>query len=1566
VEWLTRRSLELPRVILLLAVAITLWAAAGLPRVPTEVGYRGVLGDAHPSVLELDAFIDRFGGGLPVFAVYSCAESNACDSAFDEAPLLMARSVEESMSRHPLVRRVESPASSPILVPGAGGFEVRRLVEDGRIAADREALRDRALADGLWEGTLVSGDGRVGAIVVQLASSDSRTTSSVVPALRETLAPFEAEGFRFHLVGDPVDFAVAGGELQRETPRIVPLMIAIVAGIVFALLRSWRMTGLALLTTGLAVLVALGAMGWLGWPQSELTQALAPAVLVIGVCGSIHVLARYASLAGAEPGADRRELILRVAREIGAASLICALTTVAGFLSFSTSDFASFLRFGAIASIGVLAALLLDFTLLPVLLVRLPVEAGAGERFAGAWDRALQLIVRISERRGAMILTVSGLLLFVCGLGVARLEVDVDERELLGSNSEVVRWAEFVEQNLRRSDTLEIELSAPEGASVLEPAAMAVIEDVAARLPSVEGLGRVRSVLDPLRHLNRVLHDDDPAYLRTGDSRAANRQLLLVLRLDEGTQPDLWIDAAERSVRLSVEADPVAKSRRIAIVDEVEAQLASALPQGWSFRLTGPFALYLDLVREMQATQVRSFASSTIAISLLFWVFLWTTGSPLWTALWWALVGMLPNLLPVVATLGAMGLWGIPLDVGTIMVGAIVLGIAVDDTIHFITHYRSGRNAGAVPRDAIATTMRRAGRAIVTTSFALALGFFALTLSSWQSIASFGLLSGIAILAALAADLFVLPALILGLSPSTAGPERQEVSRTLAGRGRGVLALLAVLASGAMLHATATGMAEPARPRPACRWLASGHVLPPGSLDASCPIGTFERVEVLEAGGRSVRPHEEESLWPALAGGQPLRARVALDEASAWVEVPLLGLGASGPRALPRLAVAGLSVLALVGLAVFLLAYSSAPAAVPLLALCTSLAVLVTDALCGALARLPPWPALVALGLAPAAAAHLALSFPRPGGLLASAPGVVRLVYVSAVPMVAILLWGAHEYPALVRAASAACATLAGLVWCLLLLKCSVTGRESPLALERARARAASSGTVLAAVGLAALWLATEVLEIGSPLDLVAAGAVVLPLPIGYALARYQLNDVRPHVRQIASYGLLHFAWAVALAMLLAELFHRRSPQLFADPAAVLGLLSLTLLLAGGARDAVWHSLRRGIPTLGARLREVERRFARDLEPLREPDATASLACEAMHVGLGGPGVRCLLRADTGWRLSASFGPVQGATPALAENAARACAEGPRPIHLAFEGGAEGPWADRLRDAGVELVVPLRSQDELLGIALVGASKDGLPYTRPELAFAGAIAARAGLAIQRARLAEDLLRAERFEAVGRIAAGLAHDLGKPLSLVYQRARAMGRESLAPEQVRRHAESIATLADEALATLDHLVEQGRADRRPGAPVPLADLIARAVQTAERLHGPDCIALRLTPSLPEISAARDLQAVLANLLDNALRASPGVPVEVYAVADGEEIVIEVIDHGVGMDEETLRRAFTPFFTTRSRQGGRGIGLAASQALVEQLGGMLGLESQPGRGTRAQIRLPAAPGGDAHGRT
>src|SRR5262249_42811878 len=185
--------------------------------------------------------------------------------------------------------------------------------------------------------------------------------------------------------------------------------------------------------------------------------------------------------------------------------------------------------------------------------------------------------------------------------------------------------------------------------------------------------------------------------------------------------------------------------------------------------------------------------------------------------------------------------------------------------------------------------MRKGGRPLATPPFALALGFFGLPLPSWQSIATFGPLSGIAILAGLAAELFVLPALILGITPGSRGPEPQQVSGALPSRGRGVLALLALLGAGAMLHAVATRIAERPQPRPSCRWLAGGHVLPPGSLDPRCPLAAYERVLAVEVGGRSLRPDEVSTLRKALAGGGSLRVRVAHGEDSAWVDVPLLG-----------------------------------------------------------------------------------------------------------------------------------------------------------------------------------------------------------------------------------------------------------------------------------------------------------------------------------------------------------------------------------------------------------------------------------------------------------------------------------------------------------------------------------------------------------------------------------------------------------------------------------------------------------------------------------------------------
>jgi predicted RND superfamily exporter protein len=384
---LVRLSLTYPKLAVFAVAFATLVLGAGALRITTDAGFRAYVGARHPAVRELDAFLERFGGGLPVAAVWSCDETLLCETVFDPEPLRMAHSVAMSLARTTGVRSVASPATSPLLVPGEDGFGVRRFFESGEPAADADALARRAVRDPLWVGDLISSDGVVGAIVFELASSESDVNVAAMAALQEALAPYEAQGFRFHLVGDPVEFVVAGADLQMDSAVLVPAIVALIGVIFFVLFRSWQIVAVSLATVGLAVVWAFGVMGWLGWPQTAVTRALAPFILVVGVCGAIHLIARHASeRAKADAASERPEdSVVRVAGDVGGACLIAAPTTSAGFGSFVTSGAVSFAHFGVIAAIGVMSALVLTFSLLPILIVRIRLDGAAAVSISAIW-----------------------------------------------------------------------------------------------------------------------------------------------------------------------------------------------------------------------------------------------------------------------------------------------------------------------------------------------------------------------------------------------------------------------------------------------------------------------------------------------------------------------------------------------------------------------------------------------------------------------------------------------------------------------------------------------------------------------------------------------------------------------------------------------------------------------------------------------------------------------------------------------------------------------------------------------------------------------------------------------------------------------------------------------------------------------------------------------------------------------------------------------------------------------------------------------------------------------------
>jgi hypothetical protein len=767
VNTLVRLALSRPAATLAATLVLTLAFAAGMARLETAVGYRAFLGAGHPSVQRFDAFLERYEGGLPLALVYACEGGAPCQSVFDAAALEMARDVSAALAAEPGVRGVLSPATATLWVPERPPLppRPRRFVEDGEPAADREALAQRARADRLWRGTLVSADGRTGAIVAEVAGSDGATAQQVWQAAERAMAPFEALGFRFAAVGGPVEFVVAGGELEAAARRLVPLMVALVAlGLAF-LLRSPGASLALLGAVGVAVVWTLGLLGWLGWPENTLTQILPPIVLVIGTCNGLHLVARQAAARAECPEDAPRDHLLRAAAEVGAPCAMMTATTLGGFLSFVPGGLEAFARFGAAAAFGVAASLLLSFTLLPVALLRLPPRPAPARLAPGSLEGLLARIARAVQRNTGWVLLGAAGLAALGGAGMLRLRVDARFEDLYGEHSRVVQWAEFAGERLRPPDTLEVELALPVGADVAAPATLAILERVAAELAALPDAGRVRSLLDPLAAAHRLATGDDPRLERPAATARGNRLLIDQLSRDASGPLSHYLAEDAGRLRLSVETGKLPQDRLRRFVAGAEEALHAALPAGWSFSLTGPILLVHDMLEAIQSSQRSSFLQAWAVVGLLVTAFL--------RSLRLGALVMIPTVLPVVVTVGAMGVLGIPLDPGSAMVAAVALGISDDDAIHLLAQYQRLRREGVPAAEAVEGAMLHAGRAIVTTSLALAVGFSVLALSPWKSVASFGVLSAIAIAAALVAVLVVLPAVLYGAArlsgPAAAG-----------------------------------------------------------------------------------------------------------------------------------------------------------------------------------------------------------------------------------------------------------------------------------------------------------------------------------------------------------------------------------------------------------------------------------------------------------------------------------------------------------------------------------------------------------------------------------------------------------------------------------------------------------------------------------------------------------------------------------------------------------------------------------------------------------------------------
>jgi predicted RND superfamily exporter protein len=566
--------------------------------------------------------------------------------------------------------------------------------------------------------------------------------------MRRSLTQLSNErGFQLHVSGHVIRTAETDAYVRRDLLLLTPAMICLLAGLLAWVFRGGTSVALALFTVLIPATWAFGLMSWTDRPLTPIVSVMPILILVVGITDAVHFLVRFHDLRPSQ--ASMRDAILEVVTEVGPPTTVTAVTSALGFLSFLAARLPNLRDFGVLAAVGVLGAWLTTFTLIPAALLWFDTRIRARELPAFTLgDRILDVTRSIAWKRSGRVAVGACAGLVVCLLGLTEIVPDNDPLRLLGERDPAVKAERFLRHRLRPLDTIDLLYQAPDGSRVTDPAELNRLEAAEEVLSTHLGSQPVLSILPILRLAHQEAFDGSA---HIPDRSGAAAQLLLLAESADTDSVQRFVTADRSVARLSASyawgGSRGVESDLAALRDE----LATVL-DGTNWDLTGTVSLGSRIGELILEGQIASFSAAFVTIFLVLFAFL--------RSFRLGVLGMLPNLYPVAVILAFMGFAGIYLDVGTAMIASILLGVSVDDTVYFLMHYQRARRRGADPADAVAYTFAIAGKPALFCAGSLAIGFFVLGFSSFQSLAIFGLLSGVAVLLAAATELVLLPAVL--------------------------------------------------------------------------------------------------------------------------------------------------------------------------------------------------------------------------------------------------------------------------------------------------------------------------------------------------------------------------------------------------------------------------------------------------------------------------------------------------------------------------------------------------------------------------------------------------------------------------------------------------------------------------------------------------------------------------------------------------------------------------------------------------------------------------------------
>jgi len=644
----------------------------------------------------------------------------------DEESLDLLTSCLEQLEAVPGVRRVQG---------------LPQLFRDLFGSEDVEALEREMTATPFYRDLFISKDGQMAGLLLEVEpGADAGSRRRLIAGVREAVAPFEKQGFRVDLVGSTA-LIVAIDELSAgDARRSLPIALAGSLAVLALLLRSLKGLAIAAACSAVPVLLTAGLVVLSGRTLNMISSVLPTLIFVLALAVVLHIVRRFQQHRGSNDCAAALE---RAVAETTRPCVAAAVTTAFGFLSLVTATMAPVRELGVFAAAAILLALVVNLTLAPVLLRLLdPPAAPALLARRATW-------LELGLRRPRTVVVVFGLLLVVSLVSLPWVRVASNPLSFLPASHPTVRAYAEVGKRLTGFYTMEVMVNLP--VDWTEQEVWQQLEPLERRLDSSPIVAKLVSPLDVLRQLSFWGHDFDPNQYRLPASAAEAQEAVAQLP-DSGRKAlAALVSADRRTVRLSAVVNEMDEARYLELVASTR-QVLSSLPAGYSGVVTGQV---LQLVTAQQQLVKSQLSSLSVAVVIIF------AGVGLGMRSWRLLaLAVPPSLLPTLSIFAVMAAFRIPLDPATVMVASIALGIADDNTVHLLSTHGEELAAGADGPQAMSTALRRVAPAMVVTTATAGAGFFSLLGSAFVPVRHFGLLSGLALLVALAAALLLVPAMV--------------------------------------------------------------------------------------------------------------------------------------------------------------------------------------------------------------------------------------------------------------------------------------------------------------------------------------------------------------------------------------------------------------------------------------------------------------------------------------------------------------------------------------------------------------------------------------------------------------------------------------------------------------------------------------------------------------------------------------------------------------------------------------------------------------------------------------